>query len=89
MSFRGTFPLWLQVISRGERSLGVGCVGWVVHAVGATSREIRYGFNKGVSHSCLVETLHLPAPLQVNNRGRSVCTLPQHLRCRRRSLLRT
>lgn len=33
---------------------------------------------KRVSHSCLVKTPHLPAPLQVNNQGRVSSAGPWH-----------
>lgn len=59
------------LISRGERSLGVGWVGWCGGGGGNQwGNQIR--LYKGVSHSCLVETLHLAAPLQVNNHGPGV-----------------
>lgn len=55
----------------GERSMGVygGRAGWWR---GRNQRGNQIRLYKGVSHSCLVETLHLAAPLQVNNRGPGV-----------------
>lgn len=66
------------LISGGERSMVVGWVGAGRGWRGCKQRGNQIRLYKGVSHSCLVETLHLAAPLQVNNRGPGVCQCTLH-----------